>query len=78
MSEMSKNKGIGLFEKYLTLWVAACIIVGIAIGKWWFIAVSIVFLLWGFVQIYGKKRSCGNCSKCTTPCCSGDASSNNQ
>ena len=34
---------------------AACIIVGIAIGKWWFIAVSIVFLLWGFVQIYGKK-----------------------
>jgi ACR3 family arsenite transporter len=34
MSEKAKNKGIGLFEKYLTLWVAACIIVGIAIGKW--------------------------------------------
>ena len=26
--------GISFFEKYLTLWVAACIVAGIAIGQW--------------------------------------------
>ena len=31
---MSENKGIGFFEKYLSVWVALCIIVGIAIGQW--------------------------------------------
>lgn len=31
---MSKNKGIGFFEKYLTIWVALCIIAGIAVGQW--------------------------------------------
>lgn len=36
--EMSENqeikgKGLGIFEKYLTLWVAACIIAGILIGQ---------------------------------------------
>lgn len=31
---MEKKGGLGIFEKYLTLWVAACIIVGIAIGKY--------------------------------------------
>lgn len=32
---MSENKktGLGVFERYLTLWVAICIVVGIAIGK---------------------------------------------
>lgn len=29
----SKNTGIGFFEKYLTLWVALCMIVGVLIGK---------------------------------------------
>lgn len=29
---MSDNKKIGFFEKYLTLWVAACILLGIGIG----------------------------------------------
>lgn len=33
-SEKTKSKGIGFFEKYLTVWVAVCIIVGIALGKW--------------------------------------------
>ena len=28
------EKGIGFFEKYLTLWVALCIAVGIAVGQW--------------------------------------------
>lgn len=28
-----KNKGIGFFERYLTLWVAICIVLGITIGK---------------------------------------------
>lgn len=31
---MEKKDGLGVFEKYLTLWVAACIIAGIAIGKY--------------------------------------------
>ncbi|ABR47998.1 arsenical-resistance protein [Alkaliphilus metalliredigens QYMF] len=28
-----EGKGIGFFERYLTVWVAACIIVGVAIGQ---------------------------------------------
>ncbi|WP_010295004.1 ACR3 family arsenite efflux transporter [Clostridium senegalense] len=28
-----KNKGIGFFERYLTIWVALCIVVGILIGQ---------------------------------------------
>ena len=31
---MEKKQGLGFFEKYLTLWVAICIVVGIAIGQW--------------------------------------------
>lgn len=33
--EKPKGKGLGVFEKYLTLWVALCIIVGVAIGQLW-------------------------------------------
>lgn len=29
-----KKLGIGFFERYLTVWVALCIIVGLAIGQW--------------------------------------------
>ena len=32
MSE-NKEKGLGVFEKYLTLWVAICIVIGIVIGR---------------------------------------------
>lgn len=31
---MDKKQGIGVFEKYLTIWVALCIIIGIAVGQW--------------------------------------------
>lgn len=31
--EKSNNSGIGFFEKYLTLWVGICMVVGILIGK---------------------------------------------
>lgn len=31
--EKSKNTGIGFFERYLTLWVALCMVVGVLIGK---------------------------------------------
>ena len=31
---MSKNSGIGFFEKYLTLWVILCMAAGVAIGLW--------------------------------------------
>lgn len=30
---MEKKQGIGFFERYLTIWVALCIVVGIAIGQ---------------------------------------------
>ena len=30
---MEKKQGIGSFEKYLTIWVALCIIIGIAVGQ---------------------------------------------
>lgn len=30
---MGKKQGIGFFEKYLTIWVALCIIIGIAVGQ---------------------------------------------
>ncbi|MBF0299519.1 MAG: ACR3 family arsenite efflux transporter [Oligoflexia bacterium] len=33
MSE-NKNEGIGFFEKYLTLWVVLCMVVGVFIGKY--------------------------------------------
>jgi len=28
-----KNKGLGIFERYLTLWVILCIVIGIVLGK---------------------------------------------
>ena len=31
---MGEKKGIGFFEKYLTLWVILCIGAGIAVGRW--------------------------------------------
>lgn len=31
---MEKKQGISAFEKYLTIWVIICIVVGIAIGQW--------------------------------------------
>lgn len=31
---MEKKEGIGFFERYLTLWVALCILAGIAVGQW--------------------------------------------
>lgn len=31
---MEEKRNIGFFEKYLTLWVAICIAMGIAVGKW--------------------------------------------
>ena len=31
---MKQKQGISIFERYLTLWVAICIVVGIAIGQW--------------------------------------------
>jgi len=33
-AETSARPGIGFFERYLTLWVALCIVAGIALGSW--------------------------------------------
>lgn len=31
---MKKEKGIGFFERYLTLWVALCMVAGVLLGRW--------------------------------------------
>ena len=31
----TEAKGLGIFEKYLTVWVAICIVAGVAIGRLW-------------------------------------------
>ena len=31
---MEKKQGIGFFERYLTIWVALCIVIGITIGQY--------------------------------------------
>ncbi len=33
LKSKEKNKGLGIFERYLTIWVALCIVVGILIGR---------------------------------------------
>ena len=33
MSDQNKGSGLGFFERYLTLWVALCIVAGVAIGQ---------------------------------------------
>jgi ACR3 family arsenite transporter len=33
-SEKNSGAKIGFFERYLTLWVFICIVVGIALGHW--------------------------------------------
>ncbi|ABR50078.1 arsenical-resistance protein [Alkaliphilus metalliredigens QYMF] len=33
MSDVKETKTIGFFEKYLTIWVAVCIVLGVAIGQ---------------------------------------------
>lgn len=33
VNKKEKEKGIGFFERYLTLWVAICIVAGIAVGE---------------------------------------------
>jgi arsenite transporter len=34
MNLSKPSPGISFFERYLTLWVAACIVIGVAIGQW--------------------------------------------
>lgn len=45
-----KNEGIGFFERYLTFWVALCIIVGIAVGQW-VLAVPDVLGRWEYANV---------------------------
>ena len=57
--EESKGKGLGGFERYLTLWVASCIILGVAIGQFFpafpellsrfevsQVSIPVAFLIW--------------------------------
>lgn len=32
--EQQGGKGLNIFERYLTIWVALCIVIGVAIGQW--------------------------------------------
>lgn len=32
-NKKKEKKGLGVFERYLTIWVALCIVVGILIGR---------------------------------------------
>lgn len=50
METTEKSSGIGFFEKYLTIWVALCIIAGIAVGKW-FPAVPQTLGQWEYVNV---------------------------
>lgn len=34
MNSSKQSPGISFFERYLTLWVAACIVAGVAVGQW--------------------------------------------
>lgn len=34
MKTQKNKQGIGFFERYLTLWVALCIMAGIGVGQW--------------------------------------------
>ncbi len=47
---MKKNEGIGFFERYLTLWVALCIMAGIAVGQW-IPALPDVFGRWEYANV---------------------------
>lgn len=60
---MEKDKRIGFFDKYLTIWVALCIVAGIAIGKflpvvpatlskfeWAHVSIPVAILIW--IMIY--------------------------
>lgn len=47
--EKNKNKGINVFQKYLTLWVLFCMIVGVLIGKY----IPIIPSALGKIQIAG-------------------------
>jgi len=33
LDKKKEKKGLGVFERYLTIWVALCIVVGILIGR---------------------------------------------
>ncbi|MFW5981811.1 MAG: ACR3 family arsenite efflux transporter [Halanaerobiaceae bacterium] len=35
IEEKNEKKGLGIFERYLTLWVAICIVIGVLIGRFW-------------------------------------------
>ncbi len=35
MAEEAKSNGLGFFERYLTLWVGICIVIGVMIGRFW-------------------------------------------
>ncbi|MEJ6952132.1 ACR3 family arsenite efflux transporter [Natronospora cellulosivora (SeqCode)] len=48
--EKVEDKKIGLFEKYLTIWVALCIIVGVLIGRYW-TAFPSTLSRWEYAQV---------------------------
>ena len=52
---MKTTKGIGFFEKYLSIWVALCIVAGIAIG--YFVPAFPAILGKAYIPNAGRKFS---------------------
>lgn len=49
---MSENSsGIGFFEKYLTLWVIICIVIGVSIGQWMPMVTETLNIEWAGISI---------------------------
>ncbi len=72
---MSKQKtaGVGFFERYLTLWVIICMVIGVLIGK--FLPSIPAFLgRFEYAQVIGLREKsafasqCVECGKCEQHC----------
>ncbi len=48
--EISATEGMGLFERYLSVWVALCIVAGVALGQF-FPAVPETLSQWEYAQV---------------------------
>ena len=47
MSIVKKELSLGLWEKYLTVWIAICIVVGLLVGRF----IPAVWAVYGFIKV---------------------------
>ena len=64
-----KELSLGLWEKYLTLWIALCIVAGLLVGQvlscFWAVhgfaeVCSVVYSYWDLVVLHDVSYSCRN------------------